>query len=78
MKRHALGWFAAAALVTVIGAADPAHAKRFHRFDTTDAETKAYCSKNPTHCKRTINWPATIGLTVGPALAFGWLRSIFD
>ena len=77
MKSHALGWFAAAALITAIGSADPAHAsRRVH--DITDAETKAYCSKNPTHCKTTINWPATIGFTVGPALAFGWLRSIFE
>ena len=78
MKRHALGWFAAAALVTAIGSADPAHARRIHSFDATNAETKAYCSKNPTHCKRSINWPASIGLTLGPALVIGFIRSIFE
>ena len=46
--------------------ADPAHAKRFHRFDTTDAEIKAYCSQSNA-LQKSINWPASIGLTLGPA-----------
>ena len=77
MKRHALGWFAAAALVTALGATDPAHAsRRVH--DITDAETKAYCRANPTHCKKTIAWGPTLGMTFGIPIAFGFIRSIFD
>tara|TARA_Y100001954_G_scaffold212799_1_gene240794 strand:+ start:91 stop:324 length:234 start_codon:yes stop_codon:yes gene_type:complete len=75
MKRHALGWFSAAALAAAIGAADPAEARRF---DITDAETKAYCEANPTHCKRTINWPATLGLTLGLPAVLGLLGAHFE
>ena len=75
MKRHALGWFAAAALITAIGSADPAYARKF---DITDAETKAYCKANPDHCERRIAWGPTLGMTFGIPLAFGFIRSIFD
>tara|TARA_Y100001933_G_scaffold165386_1_gene163677 strand:+ start:46 stop:279 length:234 start_codon:yes stop_codon:yes gene_type:complete len=75
MKRQALSWFSAAALVTAIGTADPADARRF---DITDAETKAYCEANPTHCKRTINWPATLGLTLGLPAVLGLLGAHFE
>ena len=77
MKRHALGWFAAAALVTAIGTADPAHASR-RVIDVTDAETRAYCKANPTHCKKSIAWGPTLGMWIGIPVAFGFIRSIFD
>ena len=79
MKRQALGWFAAAALVTAIGSADPAHAKRFGRFDTTDAETKAYCRPAAFNALQKKHQLARIYRpTVGPALAIGFVRSIFE
>ena len=76
MKKHTLGWFAAAALVAVIGSADPAHSGRV--YDITDAETKAYCKANPTHCEKSIAWGPTLAMWIGVPLAFGFLRSLVD
>ena len=74
MKRTFFLSLAAAAAVAVF-APEPAEARVY---DITDAETKAYCRANPTHCKRSIAWGPTLGMWIGVPAVLGILRGVFS